>query len=58
MKGKWTRQEQPMSSSDQIHAVRLWKQGRDTFDIARVLKAPEWQIYNCLPKWRKEWNPA
>lgn len=52
MKGKWTRREQPLSPDDKLEAIRLWDVGRDTREIAILLKIPEFQVYNGLWRWR------
>jgi hypothetical protein len=49
-----TRIWQPGSLHDRILGVILWEQGKDTLRIAKALKMPEFQIYNELPKWKKE----
>lgn len=36
----------------QLQAVRLWKEGNDTYEIARKLGVGEHLVYNELPKWR------
>lgn len=35
-----------------LQAVRLWKEGNDTYEIARQLGVGEHLVYNELPKWR------
>ena len=47
-----------LTVSEWAIAVRMWRAGNDTVNIAKRLKCPEALIYNILPVYRNKWRTA
>jgi hypothetical protein len=45
-----------LTVSEWAVAVRMWRAGNDTCNIAKRLKCPEALIYNILPVYRTKWR--
>lgn len=41
-----------------IAADILWTSGADTYEIAKMLRIPEHEIYNSMPVWKGSFVPA
>lgn len=44
---------QGISKANAYRAIRLWEQGKDTFDIAKKLRISEASVYNALYYYRQ-----
>ena len=47
-----------LTRDEQLRALRMWRSGNDTNQIAKWFNCPESLIYNKLPTWRRIYRGA